>query len=78
MNLTVTDTGRCLRVDVLDEGSSGRAPRVGEIDFVSDHGRGLWLVERIAARWGVREDEAGRTVWFEMAERRGPGGTESL
>lgn len=64
--LTVTDNGRSLRVDVLDEGSRDGAPCVREAGSESDNGRGLWLVEHIASTWGVREDETGRTVWFEM------------
>lgn len=39
-------------------------------------GRGLQLVERVAARWGFEADESGKVVWFELdrdsAERFGP------
>ena len=33
------------------------------------HGRGLLIVNALAARWGVRrtEGEAGKTVWFDLA-----------
>jgi serine/threonine-protein kinase RsbW len=29
-------------------------------------GRGLLLVEALAARWGVIPSEAGKRVWFEL------------
>jgi anti-sigma regulatory factor (Ser/Thr protein kinase) len=30
-------------------------------------GRGLLLLERLAAEWGVRRTEAGKQVWFRLA-----------
>jgi hypothetical protein len=30
-------------------------------------GWGLFLVERLAHRWGVNQDGAGTKVWFELA-----------
>lgn len=49
-----------LRVEVSDEGVAPVRPdpRGG--------GRGLWLVEALAAVWGVRPEERGKTVWFEL------------
>jgi hypothetical protein len=32
----------------------------------ADGGRGLWLVELLAAAWGFRHDGAGRSVWFQV------------
>lgn len=32
----------------------------------SEGGRGLAIVERLAARWGVEGDPPGKTVWFEL------------
>jgi anti-sigma regulatory factor (Ser/Thr protein kinase) len=29
-------------------------------------GRGLLLVDRVAARWGVQSEDNGKTVWFEL------------
>ncbi|MDQ1708778.1 MAG: hypothetical protein QOG49_163 [Frankiaceae bacterium] len=37
----------------------------------SEGGRGLWLVQSIAARWGVEHWPTGKRVWFEVAV---PGG----
>ena len=32
----------------------------------TDHGRGLQLVDSLAARWGVRSGDVGKVVWFEL------------
>jgi anti-anti-sigma factor len=57
-----------LRIEVTDPGSGfeGR-PMVAEPDMES--GRGLFLVEHLANRWGTRHDD-GMTVWFEI-DRQG-------
>ncbi|MER6171989.1 ATP-binding protein [Streptosporangium sp. NPDC001681] len=39
--------------------------RVPETD--DDGGRGLWLVDLLAAEWGFHHDGAGRSVWFQVA-----------
>ena len=38
-------------------------------------GRGLYLVDQLAIRWGSRPTEDGKAVWFEMPikARRPPG-----
>ena len=65
--LRVETEPRCLRVSVLDEGpgfdpEDVDGPRV-------DGGLGLWLVDRIADRWGVRRNDD-TTVWFELSPVR--------
>jgi hypothetical protein len=33
-----------------------------------DHGWGLFLVQRLAREWGVKEDDGGsKRVWFELS-----------
>jgi serine/threonine-protein kinase RsbW len=32
----------------------------------ADNGRGLLLVDSLSSRWGVRSNEPGKTVWFEL------------
>jgi len=32
-----------------------------------DGGWGLFLVERLARQWGVKEDQGSKRVWFELA-----------
>jgi anti-sigma regulatory factor (Ser/Thr protein kinase) len=54
-----------VRVEVFDEGTGVPQVRFDEIDAL--HGRGLGLVQAVAARWGINEDnEGGKTVWFEL------------
>jgi len=69
-----------VRVEVTDAGGAwARSGRAG--DFSSQDapgsfspgggcltgGRGLRIVEALAAAWGVSGDENGRTVWFTLA-----------
>jgi anti-sigma regulatory factor (Ser/Thr protein kinase) len=53
-----------VRVEVVDPGSEfeSSAPVAGD----SDGGWGLFLVDRISARWGVRPVPSGKCVWFEL------------
>ncbi|MDA0563223.1 ATP-binding protein [Streptomonospora sp. S1-112] len=57
------------RVEVRDLGSPEQ-PRAQHRDpyDTSEHGRGLDLVEALAAKWGTepRSDGLGRLVWFEL------------
>lgn len=53
-----------LVAQVTDAG--GRLPRCGEADPDSENGRGMWLVEQIAARWGHHASGNGKTVWFTL------------
>ncbi|WP_256104359.1 ATP-binding protein [Streptomyces sp. ODS05-4] len=59
-----------VRVEVSDTRSERRLPRPGDLpqpDPQSTGGRGLVLVEGLAARWGwhPRADGPGKTVWAE-------------
>lgn len=57
-----------LHVDVVDAGSATSAPGVQTgTDAETCTGRGLWLVQELAAAWGWHESEAGRVVWFRLA-----------
>jgi anti-sigma regulatory factor (Ser/Thr protein kinase) len=53
--------GEWLRIEVFDE----------KPDQLSQHqlgrGRGLRLVDALAAGWGVRAEGRGKAVWFELA-----------
>jgi serine phosphatase RsbU (regulator of sigma subunit)/PAS domain-containing protein len=54
-----------LRVDVLDR--SDRHPETQPIDSDSEVGRGLQIIERVAAGWGFAAlPGSGKTVWFEL------------
>jgi anti-sigma regulatory factor (Ser/Thr protein kinase) len=58
-------SGEWLRIAVVD-GSAIR-PVIRELDSGSMRGRGLWMVEAIADRWGAEDHEGGKRVWFELA-----------
>lgn len=51
-------------VEVADDNS--RHPERVASDPQALDGRGLEIVQLVAARWGVRDDDCGKTVWFEV------------
>lgn len=63
-------TGARLRVEVTDTDS--REPKVGDGAVGAESGRGLLLVESIAADWGSAQVLAGKTVWFEILSAASP------
>lgn len=64
---------RCLRVEVTDAGAGVLQRQPGSPGDTS--GRGLHLVDALAASWGTSADPDGKVVWFELAEdaAAGPG-----
>ena len=52
-------------IEVVDEGP-GFEPRPRDENSSVDSGWGLFLVERLANRWGVVHDGAATKVWFEL------------
>ena len=68
LRITAAALDGLVRIDVQDQGQgpvSRRAPNLREGGF------GLYLVEAIAARWGV-DHERGTRVWFELTTRGRP------
>ena len=60
-------TGGSVRVEVGDQGGASE-PRLaddGPVDALTG-GRGLRIVDSLAAKWGHAGDELGRVVWFEV------------
>ena len=53
-----------VRVEVVDSGK-GFEPRVQEPDPEETGGRGLFLVDALADRWGV-DSQGGTRVWLEL------------
>jgi hypothetical protein len=51
-------------VEVLD--SDLRLPRIRAAGETDEGGRGLYLVDQIATRWGSRPTRDGKAVWFEL------------
>jgi anti-sigma regulatory factor (Ser/Thr protein kinase) len=54
-----------VRIAVLDENSRHPAPVSEDPDALD--GRGLALVDAVAARWGVEDRPIGKAVWFELS-----------
>ena len=63
--VTAVITGARLRVSVTDEGP-GMPTRQVDVSPQRVSGRGLALVETLAASWGVGAADVGKTVWFEL------------
>jgi anti-sigma regulatory factor (Ser/Thr protein kinase) len=51
-------------VEVFD--ADMRLPRIRAAEESDEGGRGLYLVEQLATRWGSRPTRSGKAVWFEM------------
>ncbi|WP_369387242.1 ATP-binding protein [Streptomyces sp. CG1] len=58
-------TGERLRVEVTDVEPSLVSPSCAEL--MDESGRGLLLLEALAAAWGCQPCPAGKTTWFELA-----------
>ncbi len=54
-----------VRIEVTDSGAG--APTVRHPEPVSTNGRGLLIVQELAASWGVERSEDEKTVWFTLA-----------
>ena len=66
IDVTVTLDPDTVRAEVSD-GGPGFAPPQPDPDPMKTTGWGLFLVRRIATRWGA--DAATGTVWFEVERR---------
>lgn len=64
IEIAVTVLGNTVRVDVQDGSPRGVVRRRHRLDSAT--GRGLMLVDRMAASWGVQPREQGKVVWFEV------------
>ena len=63
--LSITRKPAAIEIAVLD--ASTLRPETRPIDPNRPGGRGLVLVDRIAQRWGYRDEVDGKTVWAELA-----------
>lgn len=59
-------TTTAVHVQVTDDGSVTSTPAVHVPEADGDGGRGLWLVDLLAAEWGFHHDGPGRSVWFQV------------
>lgn len=65
VHLDVAVEGSHVRIEVADDSPADAAPVAPLVE--GDSGRGLLLVARLAARWGVRRDGARKVVWADLA-----------
>src|SRR5437660_1318660 len=70
VDVLVEAEGAVVRVDVGDPGPGFRPP--DEVRPFDDHGWGLYLVSRIAERWGVDAEDSRTDVWFEISQTEEP------
>lgn len=61
LRLLCTDVPRC---EVGDD--SSQVPRTRHARLSDEGGRGLFLVDRPARRWGATRVSTGKVVWFEQ------------
>lgn len=61
LRLLRTDVLRC---EVTDD--SPQVPRMRHADLGDEGGRGLFLVNQLALRWGATRLSSGKVVWFEQ------------
>jgi anti-sigma regulatory factor (Ser/Thr protein kinase) len=57
-----------LHLQVIDEGRGDTTPHLRRVDGNAEAGRGLHLIKRCAERWGFMMDDAGVTVWCDIAD----------
>ena len=66
VRLIVDASPHRMRIEVGDD--SSRHPHLQPADDGALDGRGLFIVDLLATRWGVRDDELGKVVWFELLD----------
>jgi anti-sigma regulatory factor (Ser/Thr protein kinase) len=67
ITVTVFSDGKVIRVEVTDR-SGATIPALRSGDAEAEGGRGLYLVDTLAARWGFAQDGDHTTTWFEIHE----------
>ena len=70
--LLVVATPSLVHVEVGDD--NARHPVRAERNDAALDGRGLDILEILASAWGVRDDAAGKVVWFEVTPQGGADG----
>jgi anti-sigma regulatory factor (Ser/Thr protein kinase) len=64
LQVDVEADGTGVRVATTDD--DPRVPRLATVPPEATGGRGLFLVDTLASRWGVDLDPPGKTVWFDL------------
>lgn len=71
VELTASVSGNSLYVEVRD--GSSHLPGLRNYTAMAGTGRGLRLLEQLVDRWGVRPEDDGKTLWFELSSARAGG-----
>lgn len=69
ITVTVLSDGKVIRIEVTDRRSAA-VPALRSGDAEAESGRGLYLVDTLAARWGFDQDGDHTTTWFELRQAR--------
>jgi anti-sigma regulatory factor (Ser/Thr protein kinase) len=64
-HLRMESADREVLVRVEDHGPG--EPVLQQADYQSDSGRGMWLISRLASRWGWERTPRGKVVWFALS-----------
>jgi anti-sigma regulatory factor (Ser/Thr protein kinase) len=67
VTVVLIDQDGALRIEVVDDGGTTVPSLDIDGDPLSNGGRGLWLIDQLAADWGHFTDDAGLTTWFTLA-----------
>lgn len=65
VHLDVAVDATHIRVEVADDSPADAVPVAPLVE--GDSGRGLLLVSRLAARWGIRREGPRKVVWADLA-----------
>jgi anti-sigma regulatory factor (Ser/Thr protein kinase) len=65
VTLRVRGDRELIRVEVTDQ--DDRPPAMLRVDEAAEHGRGVFIVNELATRWGTEPcPDGGKLVWFEL------------
>ena len=66
ITVIVTSTPDVARIEIHDAGGMSAPSLNGTHEALAEGGRGLRLVNELAARWNYRRDADGLVTWFEV------------
>ncbi|MEO3976125.1 ATP-binding protein [Streptomyces sp. CAU 1734] len=66
LRLILAASANILRIEVSDA-RTGSAPRRRRSSGEDESGRGLLLIEALAAAWGIEHHAIGKTVWADVS-----------
>jgi anti-sigma regulatory factor (Ser/Thr protein kinase) len=67
VTVALTSHARRIRAEITDAGSE-TLPRLRDVDYCAESGRGLYMVDALAASWDCFRDPSGTTTtWAEVA-----------